>query len=183
MGCLPGAARGGAVSPMPLVAWTTAARLRCRVRVLAVDFGLRRVGLAISDPTATLARPLRTIATRGRDPVELVAEAISALVREEETLSAVVVGLPRRLDGTPHELTARVHAFVEALRPRVTLPIVLRDERLSSREAESRLAERYRDWRARKPLLDAAAAAIILQEYLDERQGQGSEGREGREGR
>ena len=140
------------------------------VRVLAVDFGLRRVGLAISDPTATLARPLRTIATKGGDPVELVAEAISALVREEETLSVVIVGLPSRLDGTPHELTARVHSFVEALRSRVTLPIVLWDERLSSREAESRLAERYRDWRTRKSRLDAAAAAIILQEYLDEGQ-------------
>jgi putative Holliday junction resolvase len=76
-----------------------------------------------------------------------------------------------------------VHAFVEALRLRVTLPIVLWDERLSSREAESRLAERYRDWRARKPLLDAAAAAIILQEYLDERQGQGWKGGEGKGGR
>ena len=81
-----------------------------------------------------------------------------------------VVGLPRRLDGTPDELTARVHSFAESLRARVTPPIVLWDERLSSREAESRLAERYRDWRSRKARLDAAAAAIILQEYLDDRQ-------------
>jgi putative Holliday junction resolvase len=139
------------------------------VRVLAVDFGLRRVGLAISDPTATLARPLRTIVTKDRNPVELVAEVIAMLVREEEGLSLVVVGLPRRLDGTPHDLTARVHAFAEALRSRVALPIVLRDERLTSHEAETRLAERYRDWRTRKSRLDAAAAAVILQEYLDDR--------------
>jgi putative Holliday junction resolvase len=137
--------------------------------VLAVDFGLRRVGLAISDPTATLARPLRTIDTKGRNPVELVAEVIAMLVREEEGLSLVVVGLPRRLDGTPHDLTARVHTFAEALRSRIALPIVLRDERLTSHEAETRLAERYRDWRTRKSRLDAAAAAVILQEYLDDR--------------
>jgi putative Holliday junction resolvase len=139
------------------------------VRVLAIDFGLRRVGLAISDPTATLARPLRTIATEDRDPTGLVAEVVAALVREEEGLSLVVVGLPCRLDGTPHELTARVHAFAEALQSQVALPIVLRDERLTSHEAEARLAERYRDWRTRKSRLDAAAAAIILQEYLDDR--------------
>ena len=139
------------------------------MRVLAVDFGLRRVGLAISDPTATLARPLRTIDTKDRNPVELVAEVIAMLVREEEGLSLVVVGLPRRLDGTPHDLTARVHTFAEALRSRIALPIVLRDERLTSHEAETRLAERYRDWRTRKSRLDAAAAAVILQEYLDDR--------------
>jgi putative transcription antitermination factor YqgF len=64
-------------------------------------------------------------------------------------------------------MTSTVAAFVDALRNRTPLPVVTIDERLTSREAESRLAERQRDWRARKRRLDAAAAAIFLQDYLD----------------
>ena len=74
-----------------------------------------------------------------------------------------MVGLPRRLDGTANAQTAAVLAFVEVLKTKVALPIVLQDERLSSVEAESRLALRDRDWRSRKKKLDAAAAAVILQ--------------------
>ena len=72
-----------------------------------------------------------------------------------------------KLDGSPSEHTSRVAAFVEALTARTSLPIVRMDERLTSREAESRLALRERDWRRRKARLDAAAAAVILQDYLD----------------
>src|SRR5512139_83535 len=169
MGCLPGAARGDAVSPMPLVAWTTTARLRCRVRVLAVDVGRRRVGLAISDPTATLARPLATLDVSEADRVERVAREIERLAAEDEGLDEVVVGMPRHLDGTASPQTAEVEQFVSRLAPRIPVPIVTRDERLSSREAESLLARRERDWRKRKARLDAAAAAVILQEYLDEK--------------
>jgi len=78
------------------------------------------------------------------------------------------VGLPTRLDGTPNEQTGGVTAFAAALRARIGQPVVLRDERLSSVEAESRLAHRDRDWRSRKKKLDAAAAAVVLQDYLDE---------------
>ena len=81
----------------------------------------------------------------------------------------VVIGLPRRLDGSPTDQTAHVQQLVDALRARISLPIVLQDERLSSHEAEGRLAVNERDWRARKAKLDAAAAAVILQDYLDAR--------------
>ena len=87
---------------------------------------------------------------------------------EEDGLASLVVGLPRRLDGSPNDMTPRVEAFAAALRARTALPVVLQDERLTSREAESRLALREKDWRVRKKQLDAAAAAIILQDYLDE---------------
>ena len=137
-------------------------------RVLAVDVGARRVGLAISDATATLARPLEAIVVRSAaDAVERVARRIADLASQEDGVSTIVVGLPVRLDGTPSEQSARVGTFIEALRQQTTIPIVVADERLTSREAESRLAVRERDWRKRKKKLDAAAAAIILQDYLD----------------
>lgn len=137
-------------------------------RVLGVDVGQRRVGLAISDPSATLARPLMTITVRApAEAVTRVAATIAELAGEDEGLAAVVVGMPRHLDGTASDATARVTAFIDALRSRTAVPIATEDERLSSREAESRLALRARDWRSRKARLDAAAAAVILQDYLD----------------
>ena len=137
-------------------------------RVLALDVGARRVGVAISDATATLARPLETIAVRDEtDAVARVARRIADLASEDDGVSTIVVGLPVRLDGTRSEQSARVGTFIEALRQQTMIPIVVADERLTSREAESRLAVRERDWRKRKQKLDAAAAAIILQDYLD----------------
>ena len=138
------------------------------MRVLGIDVGARRVGLAISDATQTLARPLTTLSVNGRDDaVARVLIEIERLGAEEGGLAAIVVGLPAKLDGSPSEQTSRVAAFVEALTARTSLPIARMDERLTSREAESRLALRERDWRRRKARLDAAAAAVILQDYLD----------------
>jgi putative Holliday junction resolvase len=138
------------------------------MRVLAIDVGQRRVGLAISDATATLARPLATLTLEASEQAAArVAEAIDRLSAEDDGLETIVVGWPVRLDGSPNAQTPRVAAFVEALKARTSLPIVTADERLTSREAESRLALRERDWRRRKARLDAAAAAIILQDYLD----------------
>ena len=139
-------------------------------RVLGVDVGARRVGLAISDASRTLARPLSTIdVTDGATAVEQVVNTIEALVTDEDGLDTIVVGLPARLDGSATGATPRVQAFIDALRAKTTLRIVTEDERLTSREAESRLALNQRDWRKRKQKLDAAAAAIILQDYLDRR--------------
>jgi putative Holliday junction resolvase len=137
-------------------------------RVLGIDVGERRIGLAISDVSGTLARPLRTLEVRDMtDGIEGVVAAIDALAREDEGLTAVVVGIPRRLDGTANEATARVTRFVDLLRAGAPVPVELEDERLSSREAEQLLSLRERDWRKRKAKLDAAAAAVILQDYLD----------------
>jgi len=98
-----------------------------------------------------------------------VVRVVGRLTDEEDGLHAIVVGMPRRLDGTLSPAAAGVTAFVAALEGRVALPIATEDERLTSREAESRLAQRERDWRKRKARLDAAAAAIILQDFLDRR--------------
>ena len=129
--------------------------------------GRRRIGLAISDPTATLARPLATLTIEGKSAVDRVVDEIDRLSAEADGLGAIVVGLPVRLDGSATDHTAEVSAFIAHLRNRITIPVHQEDERLTSREAEARLAERQRDWRKRKAQLDAAAAAIILQDYLD----------------
>jgi putative holliday junction resolvase len=137
------------------------------VRTLGLDLGAKRIGVAITDASGTLARPLEVLTVPGGEAVRAVAALVDRLAAEDEGLAAIVVGLPRRLDGSPNDQTPVVLAFVEALRARVTQPIALQDERLTSVEAESRLALRDRDWRSRKKKLDAAAAAIILQDYLD----------------
>jgi len=139
------------------------------VRVLGIDLGRRRVGLAISDPSGTLARPLATLTVMSTaEAVDRVAAEATRLSAEEDGLAAIVVGVPARLDGSPTEGTHAVAEFVAALTARVSVPVVGGDERLTSREAEARLALRERDWRRRKEKLDAAAAAIILQDYLDQ---------------
>jgi putative Holliday junction resolvase len=137
------------------------------VRILGIDMGRRRVGLAISDPTATLARPLATLTIEGKSALDRVVHEIERLSAEADGLGAVVVGMPARLDGSATAQTAEVAAFLTQLRTRITIPVHQEDERLTSRDAEARLARRQRDWRKRKAQLDAAAAAIILQDYLD----------------
>jgi putative holliday junction resolvase len=137
-------------------------------RVLAIDVGGRRVGLAISDRSRTLARPLETIVVSGEaDAVDRVARRVGELAAEEDGLATIVVGMPARLDGTASNATPSVVRFIDRLTTRTHVPIVTEDERLTSREAESRLAARERDWRRRKAKLDAAAAAVFLQDYLD----------------
>jgi putative Holliday junction resolvase len=133
--------------------------------------GERRIGVAVSDATGTLARPVGVVRTSGLDvdALDRATAEIARLAGEEDGLTALVVGLPRRLDGSANDMTPRVEAFAQILGRRTSLPIVLQDERLTSIEAESRLATRDRDWRTRKARLDAAAAAIILQDYLDSR--------------
>ncbi len=139
------------------------------MRVLGIDYGDRRIGLAVSDGSGTLARPLRVVAPRGslRERAAAVAAEVAGTAAEPDGLGLVVVGVPRALNGTPHRQTARALAFADALRAAAGVPIALQDERLTSVEAEQRLAVRERDWRKRKAKLDAAAAAVILQDYLD----------------
>jgi putative holliday junction resolvase len=142
-----------------------------RVRALGIDYGQRRIGLALSDATGLLARPWKTVMREGTlaQTVAALAREVASLRAEDDGLAVVVVGWPRRLSGQANEQTRAVEAFVEHLRAAVALPVVLEDERLTSWEAEHVLAARERDWRKRKPLLDAMSAAVILQTYLDGR--------------
>ena len=145
------------------------------MRVLGVDFGRRRIGLALSDHSRLLATPWQTV--EAASTPEASADALATLIEEKRAdatdelgdLSGIVVGLPRRLSGEDTSETAAVRAFANALVKRLGVPVHLQDERLTSREAEQRLAVREKDWRRRKSKLDAAAAAIILQDFLDAR--------------
>jgi putative holliday junction resolvase len=130
---------------------------------------MRRIGVAISDVTRTLARPVGVLHTTSLDAaaVHVTAEEVKRLGREEDGVASIVIGLPRRLDGSDNEMTPLVKHFAAQLEIEAGLPTVLQDEGLTSRAAEDRLALRVKDWRERKKLLDAAAAAVILQDYLD----------------
>jgi putative holliday junction resolvase len=139
------------------------------VRALGIDYGRRRIGLALSDPTGLLARPWKTVPREGnpRQVAAALAAEVAPLRAEADGLAAIVLGYPRRLSGEATSETAAVEQLAAELRALVDLPLVRQDERLTSREAEAQLARRVKDWRRRKPLLDAASAAVILQDYLD----------------
>jgi putative Holliday junction resolvase len=136
-------------------------------RVLAVDLGERRIGLAVSDPTGTLASPLRTL-ERGSDP-DLDRAAIVAAAREVEA-QVIVVGLPRSLSGREGPAARGARAEASALAELAgEIRVELHDERFTTRDAERALAAAGRRGRDRRAHVDAAAAAVMLQSYLDAR--------------
>jgi putative Holliday junction resolvase len=145
------------------------------MRILGVDVGRRRIGLAVSDASALVARPWRMLPA-GSSP-RVSAEGVVAVLTELDDdpledragVGAIVVGLPRRLDGSDTDMSTPAREIASALHTLTGLEVHLQDERLTSREAEARLATREPDWRRRKQMLDAASAAIILQDYLDRR--------------
>ncbi|MDR2031087.1 MAG: Holliday junction resolvase RuvX [Azoarcus sp.] len=142
-----------------------AASLPERGCLLGFDFGLARIGIAVGELETGLANALTTIAG------ETGARRFAAMTRliEEWRPIAFVVGLPRPLDGAgAHEFEPRCRRFANQLQGRFHLPVFLADERLTSATAERNLREAgMRRWQARKEKLDAAAAQIILQHFLD----------------
>ncbi len=142
------------------------------MRFVGVDYGRKRIGLAISDATAFLARPWQVVPVVDPDPESaavVIADFFPRLMVEDESVDGIVVGLPRRLDGTDNDQTADVRAFARMLEVITGIEVHLVDERLTSVEAESQLAASEKDWRKRKKQVDAVAAAIILQDFLDSR--------------
>lgn len=131
--------------------------------VLAFDFGLKRIGVAIGETLLGRARALTTIAA---DASDLRFELIGNLIAEWRP-RRLVVGLPSALDGREHEMSGRCRRFARQLEGRFGLPVTLVDERLTSAEAERRLGEAGLRWQARKQRVDAEAAMIILQDYFD----------------
>jgi putative Holliday junction resolvase len=136
------------------------------VRVLGLDIGQRRVGVALSDPKGSIATPHAVLdasaAIDGRSVVDLVAEWDVALV---------VVGIPVSLDGNEGPQAAATREAVSRLEHRLGVPVVFQDERLSSAEAGRRMAEAGLSEKERRNTVDMVAASIILQSYLDVHQG------------
>lgn len=141
-------------------------------RYLGVDYGERRVGVAVSDPTGTLATPLPTLRRRrGKRPPLAALEGIG----REHGVKAVVFGLPLELDGTESEWTREVRRVAEALGERLEVPVHFVDERLTSVRAEEavRRSGLPRSKREDKERVDRAAAVLILQTWLDRREPSG----------
>ena len=135
------------------------------MRVLGIDHGERRIGAALSDALGIAASPL-TVIEHTSDEGD--ADAVAALVRERG-VEAVVVGEPISLDGSIGPQAKRAAYFARLLSARLGIPVNMVDERLSTREAERRLIEGGKRRSKRREGVDAAAAAVILQAYLDSR--------------
>ncbi len=133
-------------------------------RLLALDIGEKRIGVAISDETCTLARPLQVI-ERGRRADEI--ETLRSLLTRYQ-VETVIVGYPRSLSGAEGPQALQVKRYVERLSATLPVRVIWWDERYSTREATERLRAGGRR-PADKGQIDAAAAAVILQDYLDAR--------------
>lgn len=135
-------------------------------RVLAIDFGERRIGLAVSDPSAIIAQPLPTLQRRAgkRAPIAKILDLIA-----EQDVDRIVVGLPLSLAGDDTDWTRTVREFAQSLQSRSGLPVDLLDERLTSVQAERtvRGLGLKKTQREEKQRIDSAAAMILLQMYLD----------------
>ncbi len=135
-------------------------------RALGIDFGTKRIGMSVSDPTNTVATPLDTLVRReGRRPPY----ARMAELATEYEVGQLVVGLPLGLDGNENDWCIEVRSMAGRLRERIGVPVAFVDERMTSVRAESavRASGLSRSQRRQKGRVDAAAAQLILQAWLD----------------
>ena len=131
-------------------------------RILALDVGERRIGVALSDLSQTLATPYTTIHAT---PVLIFFKKLSQIITQEDVVQ-IVVGLPISLNGQEGPQAQRIRAFIDTLATHVTLPIATCDERYTSAEAERMMIEAGLRPEQRKARIDEVAASIILQDYL-----------------
>jgi putative holliday junction resolvase len=133
------------------------------MRILALDVGKRRIGVAISDPLGVTARPLSTLVRNRETPLQILK------IVQEFHIELLVIGLPLHMNGTEGEQADDVRKFAGKISSAgCQVPIQFVDERLTSVEAEARLSDRRGGWRKKKSRVDAFAAAIILEAYLNE---------------
>lgn len=142
------------------------------MRILGIDYGERRIGIAMSDPTGTIAQPLPTLTRRRgkRPPLKAITEMVVG-----HDVKALVMGLPLELSGEESEWTAEVRAVGDELGRRLDVPVHYIDERFTSARALKALAELGlpKAKRREKGRVDAAAAVLILQAWLDRRETRG----------
>ena len=133
------------------------------MRILALDHGTKRIGVAVSDETRTIAQPLEYILA---EPFADFLERLKKILAEKE-VDFILVGMPRNMDGSYGPAAQKVEVFVAALKSAVTAPIKLWDERLTSAMANRAMIQGGVRRDKRKEKVDAMAAAILLQSYLD----------------
>ncbi len=133
------------------------------MRILALDPGSKRIGVAISDETRTLATPLEFIPA---EPFAAFLTRLKTIIREKE-VGLILVGLPRNMDGSLGPAAMQAQQFVAVLKDALTVPIQTVDERLSTVQAQRLLRAAGRKARRQKDRIDQSAAAVLLQSYLD----------------
>ena len=141
------------------------------MKLMAVDLGQVRTGLAVSDPTEQLASPVGTITEKNTDKL---LEKVAAAAREQG-VQQLVVGHPRNMDGSRGESARRAETFAASLEKAAALPVVLWDERMTTVSAIGYLNQTDTRGKKRKAVVDTVAATIILQDYLDSRRMRQSE--------
>ena len=130
---------------------------------MGIDFGMARIGIALSDDTKFLASPFETYKRKNeQDDLQHIINII-----QEKKVDEIVCGLPYNMQGEEQEIAQKTREFISKLLNKYSINVVFVDERLSSLMAEEMLKETERDWKKRKEKLDAVAASIILQDYLD----------------
>ena len=133
------------------------------MRILALDHGTRRIGVAVSDELKMIAQPVEFIPAV---PYAAFLDRLKVLIREKE-VELILVGMPRNMDGSYGEAALRVREFITVLKESITVPIKVWDERLTSKQAERLLIEGEVRRQDRKGKIDKTAAALLLQSYLD----------------
>ena len=136
---------------------------QANMRVLAIDHGSKQVGLALSDPTGTIALPLEYVPAQ---PAANLLSRLQAIVSERE-VAEVLVGIPRNMNGTYGPAAEKAREFVAALEQVLTVPVKTWDERLTSVQANRFLIETGMRREKRRERVDETAAALLLQSYLD----------------
>ena len=133
---------------------------------MAIDYGTKAIGVAISDELRLTVRPLATIRRHRRQSRNQIIAAIKSLLEVHE-VAELVVGLPLRLDGSVGDAAERINAFIAELQKVIAIPVLTQDERLTSYAADEMMRELGFDQQQRKEKSDEYAAAIILREYLE----------------
>ena len=133
------------------------------MKSMGIDFGMARIGIALSDETKFLASPYETYKRKNeQEDLNHIANLI-----KEKNVDEIICGLPYNMQGEEQEIAKKTRDFIDKLLNICLIKVEFVDERLSSIMAEEMLKETERDWKKRKEKLDAVAASIILQDYLD----------------
>ena len=133
------------------------------MRILALDHGTKRIGIALSDELKMIAQPMEFVPT---DPIAEFFVRLKEIIREKE-VELILIGMPRNMDGSYGPATLKVQEFIAVLKDKVAVPIKTWDERLTSAQAQRFLIEGGVRRADRKQKVDKTAAAILLQSYLD----------------